>query len=182
MPGANSTAGQPQNTVAPTPAKARTSYGMLSLASSEIGLIVTDANGNTLYRFDKDKTQPPTSTCVNACATQWPPVPAEDPVMVSGVDPTLVTSLTRADGSEQMVLAGWPLYRFARDKKAGDVLGQGSGGTWWAATPEGEKAGAGASAPASAAQPATGAPASTSPAESGTPRSAASPDTGSDGN
>jgi predicted lipoprotein with Yx(FWY)xxD motif len=177
VPGANSTVGQPQNTVVPTPAKARTSYGMLSLASSEIGMIVTDANGNTLYRFDKDRTQPPTTTCVDACATQWPPVPAEDSVMVSGVDPTLVTSLTRPDGTEQMVLAGWPLYRFARDKKAGDVLGQGSGGTWWAATPEGKKAGAAASAPATTSQPAA-----SSAGAGGTSQPAVSPATGSDGN
>jgi predicted lipoprotein with Yx(FWY)xxD motif len=60
--------------------------------------------------------------------------------MTSGVDPTLVGSVARADGKKQVTLAGWPLYRHTGDKKAGDLTGQGKGGTWFAVTPEGKKA------------------------------------------
>ncbi|WP_447007617.1 hypothetical protein ACRAKI_14590 [Saccharothrix isguenensis] len=116
-------------------------HQMLSAAESrQVGWFVADAGGFALYRYDKDSAKPPRSTCDGECVELWPPVLVGAHTMTSGVDPTLVGSVARADGKKQVTLAGWPLYRYTGDKKAGDLTGQGKGGTWFAVTPEGRKA------------------------------------------
>jgi len=118
---------------------------------SNLGQVVTDGNGRTLYRFDKDSAKPPVSNCNGDCAAKWPPVIATtDAVSLQGVDQSLVGLVTRQDGSKQVTLAGWPLYLFAQDTAPGDAKGQGVGGTWFAATPQGKKA---AAQPAAAPPP-----------------------------
>src|SRR4051794_2801657 len=111
-----------------------------------LGKIVIDGKGWTVYRFDKDTVKPPTSNCDGDCATTWPPVPASDDVQLKGVSKALVGKVTRKDGTEQLTLGGWPLYRYAKDTAPGDTNGQGVGGTWFAAAPTGGKAGAAAPA------------------------------------
>lgn len=105
-----------------------------------IGNVVTDSRGFTLYRFDKDTAKPPASNCNDACATAWPPVPADDAAAAAGINAADLGSVTRADGTTQLTLAGWPVYRYAKDTKAGDTKGQGVGGTWNAIAPDGKKA------------------------------------------
>ncbi|MGH3935866.1 MAG: hypothetical protein ACRDS1_12970 [Pseudonocardiaceae bacterium] len=108
---------------------------------SNLGEVVTDQNGLTLYRFDKDKAKPSVSNCNDACAEMWPPT-LGDPasVQLQGVDPALVGEVTRDDGTKQLTLGGWPLYTFAKDTAAGQAKGQGVGKTWFAVTPLGKKA------------------------------------------
>jgi predicted lipoprotein with Yx(FWY)xxD motif len=118
--------------------------GGVTLAVAQVGnlgQVVTDQNGFTLYRFDNDKAKPSASNCINACAQKWPPA-LGDPasVQLQGVDRTLVGSITRADGTQQLTLNGWPLYTFANDTAAGEAKGQGVGKTWFAVTPQGKKA------------------------------------------
>ncbi|SDJ46307.1 SCO0930 family lipoprotein [Streptomyces indicus] len=108
--------------------------------SKELGKVVTDSAGFTLYRFDKDTAKPPKSTCDGDCETAWPVVAAEGAKAAPGVDPSLIGSVQRTDGTEQLTIAGWPMYRYAQDKKPGDAKGQGVGGTWFAAAPDGKKA------------------------------------------
>ena len=112
----------------------------LVATASPLGQIVADGNGMTLYRFDKDTAKPPTSNCSGKCATLWPPATAADSVSLNGVDKSLVGEITRADGTKQLTLNGWPLYTYACDSKPGDINGQGVGGTWYAVTPTGGKA------------------------------------------
>lgn len=109
--------------------------------TADLGTIVTDAQGHALYRFDGDTARPPVSHCYGQCAATWPPVLAgTGTVTIQGIDQRLVATTTRADGSQQVTLAGWPLYRRARDTTPGLAAGQGSGGSWFAATPDGSKA------------------------------------------
>lgn len=111
-------------------------------ASATLGGIVADGEGRTLYRFDKDTAKPPKSNCENDCATTWPPLITTTPesVQVTGVDEALVGTVSRADGSAQVTIAGWPVYRYSKDTAPGDIKGQGVGGTWFAVTPQGKKA------------------------------------------
>jgi predicted lipoprotein with Yx(FWY)xxD motif len=40
----------------------------------QLGQILTDGDGRTLYRFDKDTAKPSKSNCEGDCATAWPPL------------------------------------------------------------------------------------------------------------
>jgi predicted lipoprotein with Yx(FWY)xxD motif len=125
----------------------------VKLAVAEVGplgAVVTDQNGRTLYRFDKDKNKPSASNCNADCTKAWPPFVVADPAKVElgGVDQKLVGTVKRADGTVQLTLNGWPLYRSTKDSKAGDFNGQGINGTWFASTPQGKKAEATQPAPA----------------------------------
>lgn len=108
--------------------------------SKKLGKVVTDSEGFTLYRFDKDTAQPPKSNCDGACASTWPVASPEGAQAPAGVDKSLLGEVTRTDGSKQLTIDGWPMYRYAKDAKAGDAKGQGVGGTWYAAAPDGKKA------------------------------------------
>ncbi|MET9323389.1 SCO0930 family lipoprotein [Streptomyces sp. NPDC003038] len=109
----------------------------------DVGGAVTDGEGFTLYRFDKDTAQPPKSACDGDCAAAWPPVAADGATAGAGVDSGLLGSVERADGTRQLTLAGWPVYRYAKDAKAGDALGEGVGGTWRVLGADGKPAVAG---------------------------------------
>ncbi|WP_314219897.1 SCO0930 family lipoprotein [Streptomyces zaehneri] len=115
-------------------------------ANGELGKILTDGTGKTLYRFDADTAEPPKSNCDGDCATAWPPVSADDIAAGDGIDKSLLGEVTRTDGTKQLTVAGWPAYYYAKDAKAGDTTGQGVGNKWFALTPEGKKAKSGSSA------------------------------------
>ncbi|MEU6234981.1 SCO0930 family lipoprotein [Kitasatospora sp. NPDC047058] len=126
---------------------------------AKLGMVVTDGQGFTLYRFDKDTAKPPMSNCNDGCAKTWPPVSKEGSTAGTGIDAGMLGEVTRADGSKQLTLGGWPVYRYAQDAAAGDTKGQGVGGTWFALAPDGKKAAASASGASASAAPATAAPA-----------------------
>lgn len=123
--------------------QAAPSAGTLALhQDAKLGPVVTDSKGMTLYRFDKDTPDPSKSNCSGSCATTWPVVPADGASAPAGIDKSKLGSVTRADGTKQLTIGGWPAYRFAKDTKPGDTKGQGVGGTWNALASDGKKAGA----------------------------------------
>ena len=143
LAGCASAAGQTTNAA---PAVARSSEPPLAAAlgvvkNEKLGMIVVDGEGRTLYRFDEDSANPSKSTCVAGCAKAWLPVPAVDPQAVTPLDPALLGSVTRDDGSKQLTIAGWPAYRFVKDTQRGEANGQGLNGSWFAFAANGERAG-----------------------------------------
>ncbi|HEY2195805.1 MAG TPA: hypothetical protein VGH76_26385 [Actinomycetospora sp.] len=153
----------------------------LATRETPLGLVAT-SDGYTVYEYTKDSNKPSAATCTGACATAWPPVLANDTPWLKGVNPDKVGTVDRPDGTKQMTLNGWPLYRYAKDAKAGDTTGNGVGGTWKALNPEGKAVApnapaAGGTAPAAAPAPAakpgaadadgTGGAAAPAPAASG---------------
>ncbi|MFE6287254.1 SCO0930 family lipoprotein [Streptomyces sp. NPDC057877] len=117
------------------------SAGKLAVsANAELGEVVTDSAGRTLYRFDEDTAKPPKSTCDGDCATTWPPVLADDATAGAGIEEAMLGEVTRSDGTRQLTIGGWPAYRFAKDTNPGDTKGQGVNGTWYALAPDGKKA------------------------------------------
>ncbi|MFV0132433.1 SCO0930 family lipoprotein [Streptomyces sp. HMX87] len=139
------TAGAGQDSASPPAAGEQPAgAGQLAVAdNAELGELVTDGAGRTLYRFDQDTAKPPKSNCDGDCATAWPPVAADDAAAGEGIDPELLGEVTRADGTKQLTIGGWPAYRYAKDTAAGEVKGQGVGGEWYALAPDGKKAKAG---------------------------------------
>ncbi|WP_353827235.1 COG4315 family predicted lipoprotein [Agromyces sp. SYSU T0242] len=110
----------------------------LATAETDLGTIVVDADGNTVYQFDSDTQGGDASTCEGQCADNWPPVHGDDgEVELDGVTGE-VGSITGIDGEAQLTLDGWPLYYFAGDATAGDTAGQGVNDVWWVLTPAGE--------------------------------------------
>ncbi len=90
------------------------------------GNYLVGANSMTLYVFDKD-TQG-VSNCNDSCAALWPPYLKGS--TGSTVMPANMTAIKRADGSMQYAWKGLPLYYYAKDKQAGDILGDGFNGVW----------------------------------------------------
>jgi len=110
--------------------------------AGDLDPVVVNGAGLTLYRFDKDTAKPSKSTCNGDCAKTWPPVLVTpgSKVFLAGIKKSAVGTVKRDDGTLQLTVGGWPAYRFAKDTKPGDTLGQGVGGTWFGLAPNGQKA------------------------------------------
>jgi len=106
-------------------------------AYSKQGAIVVDSSGHTLYVFRRDTPGSGRSECYDECARQWPVLAAQLEVPVSANLTGAVGSIVRADGSRQMTLNGWPLYRFAGDTAPGELSGHRQDGSWFAVSPAG---------------------------------------------
>ena len=127
-------------TAASTPAAGATTtaYTVTAKAVDGVGTVVTDTNGMTLYRYDKDEPNPSKWTCSGACVKTWIPVIVPESVQTSGVEKSLLGTVHR-DGQPQLTLGGWPLYRYVGDTAAGQANGQGKDGQWYAVAPSGQK-------------------------------------------
>ena len=114
---------------------------MVKTASSKVGTILVDANGRTLYLFEKD--QPNQSACAGACASAWPIDHTSAAPKAGGqVKASLLGTIKRSDGSMQVTYNQHPLYYFARDTAAGQLNGQGVdafGAGWDVLSPSGTK-------------------------------------------
>ncbi|MBM7787234.1 hypothetical protein [Tenggerimyces flavus] len=104
-----------------------------------LGKVLTDQDGRTLYLFTKDKKNAGTSVCDGDCAELWPALLAEGDVELDGVDEKLLGTAERSDGSKQVTIGGWPVYRYTKDKAPGDATGHGVGGVWFTIEPNGCK-------------------------------------------
>lgn len=100
----------------------------------ELGQILVDKDGLTLYIFTRD--EPGTSNCSGGCAMAWPPLTTTNPA-VNAPDSIKdgFSLIQRGDGSMQVTYKGMPLYRYAGDTAAGQTTGQGVGGVWFVAQP-----------------------------------------------
>lgn len=101
-------------------------YGPMKVANTSMGKVLTDANGMTLYTYDKDEKGK--SNCSGECAEYWPPAKATASDKPVGD----LTIIKRDDGSMQWADDGKPLYTFAKDKKPGDMTGDKMKGVWHA--------------------------------------------------
>jgi predicted lipoprotein with Yx(FWY)xxD motif len=107
----------------------------------ELGQVLVDSQGRTMYLFEKDESDE--SYCNGSCAKTWPPVTTQGmPKAGSGVSASKLTTLKRDDGTTQVVFDGHPLYLYASDTKPGDANGNGVdqfGAEWYGLHPSGEK-------------------------------------------
>jgi len=110
----------------------------VEVASSDLGDVLVDAEGNTLYMFvpDQESGEP---TCYEDCAEAWPAFEASGELTAGeGLDQAMLGTAERTDGTEQVTFNGLPLYYFSGDEAAGDTNGQGLNDVWWVLSPEGE--------------------------------------------
>lgn len=110
-------------------------------ASTDLGTILVDGKGMTLYLFTKDTQGSGKSTCEGQCLAAWPPL-IGGPQAGDGANQALLGSITRSDGTTQASYNGWPLYYWAQDSAPGDTTGQGVNKVWWVLDANGDAIGA----------------------------------------
>jgi predicted lipoprotein with Yx(FWY)xxD motif len=127
-------------TAAPNAEKGTT---FVSLGNAgDLGLVLVDSKGYTLYDFHKDKGAK--SSCYGACAEGWPPLLSDgEPQPSNGAMASMLGTTERTDGTTQVTYAGHPLYTFAGDEKPGEANGNdisAFGAEWYALKGNGEEA------------------------------------------
>lgn len=123
----------------PAPSPAATGATIEVAGAGNLGKILVDGKGMTVYLFVADKTT--ASTCYTTCAQYWPPVLTNGaPIAGAGAQGSLLGTTKRTDGKVEVTYAGHPLYYFVQDQKPGQTTGQGVdgfGGLWWVLSPAG---------------------------------------------
>jgi len=122
------------NTATAASAQSQNSHTINVSDNGDLGKILVDSKGRTVYLFQKDTGS--MSTCSGGCATEWPPVTTTGrPTAGTGLAASMVGTTTRSDGTRQVTYDGHPLYLYVGDQKAGDTNGQGVsafGAKWYA--------------------------------------------------
>jgi predicted lipoprotein with Yx(FWY)xxD motif len=128
------------NSPAP-PQNANGQSATVGVANENVGKILVDSHGRTLYLFERDSGAK--SSCTGACAVEWPPLRATaKPTVGGGVNASIVGTSARSDGKAQVTYNGHPLYLFSADQSPGDTNGQGVnafGGLWYVLSSSGNQ-------------------------------------------
>jgi len=108
----------------------------IQLRRIEVGKVLVDGSGFTLYRFSKDPRNTDMCVKISGCTNLWPPVKTSGrPVAGAGVRASLLSTIKLPGGSRQVTYAGHPLYRYAASTEAGETSYIGAsqfGGSWFA--------------------------------------------------
>jgi predicted lipoprotein with Yx(FWY)xxD motif len=142
--GSDSAASDPYGGAVKAQAPAKTSgTASVSLAKTDLGSILTDGQGRTLYLFEADKGAK--SACDGACASLWPPLTTgAKPKAGSGISAAKLGTTKRGDGSAEVTYNGHPLYTYAGDTSPGQTTGQGIdsfGAEWYVLSAAGTQIG-----------------------------------------
>jgi predicted lipoprotein with Yx(FWY)xxD motif len=89
------------------------------------GKFLVDAQGHSLYLFEKDENGE--SYCGGACAAVWPPLETDSmPHAAGGLQTAALGTIKRDDGDMQVTYHGHPLYYYAADASTpGKTKGEG---------------------------------------------------------
>lgn len=101
----------------------------------ELGMILTDGLGYTLYYFTKDAL-PDTSLCTGGCVDNWPLFYVENPELGDGLDMADFGVIEHPEGGMQTTYKGWPLYYWVNDLNPGEIKGEAVGNVWFVAKPD----------------------------------------------
>ncbi len=101
------------------PAAQQGTATQLTLAKNdEYGEYLADGAGRALYLFAADEGAQG-STCNDQCAKVWPPLTvaqAKDVTAGDGVDKSLIGTVQRQDGTQQVTYHGHPVYYYTIDE------------------------------------------------------------------
>ena len=129
------------SSAAATPAPKSAAAPSVKLANTNLGKVLVDSQGRTLYLFEADKGA--MSNCNDACAGVWPPLTTTGkPTAGAGVHASELGTSKRADGRTGVTYNGHPLYAYAGDSAPGQTTGQGIdefGAEWYALSAAGNK-------------------------------------------
>lgn len=108
--------------------------------SADFGAVLVSSSGRTLYRYTLDRKRVNTCTKVAICAKYWPRLLVKagaKPTAGTGVKASLLGTIPASGTMRQVTYAGWPLYLFAGDRKAGQTKGQGFNKQWYVVNAKG---------------------------------------------
>ena len=148
--GTATTSAGPTGSMGSSRSGAASGAAVVATTTGPLGTYLVDGQGRTLYMFESDATG--TSSCTGGCATTWSPLTSTGkPTAGAGAQPDRLTTITRTDGTRQVVYSTSPLYTYHQDTAPGQTNGQGSGGKWWVVGVDGKpiKTAAGSAAPSS---------------------------------
>lgn len=97
----------------------------------ELGVVLADLKGMTLYRFTKESGGQ--IACRGRCLKTWTPLRVKAgaalrlPPLIKGK----LGRVTRPDGTLQLTFDGWPLYTYTGDRQPSDTFGNGKNGKWF---------------------------------------------------
>lgn len=154
----------------PMPAAPMTGHTLMEsqVPGPKGGSYLVDSSGRAVYMLEGDRDG---SKCTGACLQAWPPllVGETQPTAGPNLEPSMVASIQRPDGSMQVTYNNHPLYHYAADGGRGMTQGhdvRDQTGHWYLLTARGEQytGGAGGNAagaarnqqPAAGTQPTTG--------------------------
>jgi predicted lipoprotein with Yx(FWY)xxD motif len=114
----------------------------LSTEHTPVGIVLATGSGRTLYDFALDSAD--RSACVSTtCAVLWPPLDVTGtPTLSPSLNPSLLGTIRRPDGSLQLTYGDHPLYTWVGDTQPGMVTGQAlanQGGRWYVVAPSGRQ-------------------------------------------
>lgn len=112
---------------------------VLTVRHLAAGDIIVTAGGYSVYVYDGDTRGTTGTACDAACLREWPPVTTTSNAPQTRGVTASVGDITAPDGTRQLTVDGWPLYRFSGDKAPGMTNGQGIGGQFWLLSPDGRR-------------------------------------------
>jgi predicted lipoprotein with Yx(FWY)xxD motif len=111
-----------------------------AVSSAKFGKVLVAANGKTLYRYTVDSKGVNRCTGDPTCNKYWPPLLVKataKPTAGTGVNASLLGTIKAKGGMRQVTYAGFPLYMFAGDAKAGQTSGEGFESKWYVVSTKG---------------------------------------------
>lgn len=128
-------AGFPAGTAVAAAATTATATPRVQLRHTDIGTILVNGHGSTLYVFTRDARAQDRCVAINGCASVWPLLTTTGRTIAGrGVNPRLLGSI-RVGHGRQVTYGGHPLYTYIGDSGPGSTAYVGVaqfGGSWYA--------------------------------------------------
>jgi predicted lipoprotein with Yx(FWY)xxD motif len=113
----------------------------ITLRHTNLGNVLVDSSGFTVFHFSKDTGKQNTCLTTSECSTTWPALTTSGtPTAGPGVKSSLLSTIALHGGMRQVTYAGHPLYRYSLASERGETGYAGVkqfGGTWFALSASG---------------------------------------------
>jgi predicted lipoprotein with Yx(FWY)xxD motif len=102
---------------------------VILIVDDKVRMLLTDANGMTLYYFKPDTASK--AACTGSCAQTWPPL-----LFTGTGSPTLEGEIQGNTNGKQVTYNGHPLYTYSGDTGPNQTSGDGFAGKWYVVPPD----------------------------------------------
>jgi predicted lipoprotein with Yx(FWY)xxD motif len=114
----------------------------VKVASTEVGPLLVNKSGYTVYMFVRDKKNKDQCRKIKGCEKDWPAVTTKSkPVAGPGAKKSLLGSIPYKGKLREVTYKGHPLHTYRFDASKGSVINIGNrqfGGSWYALNAKGK--------------------------------------------